>query len=346
MLVAAPYELSYIDIEVALANRPFRSAESLRLEAQARDFIKPFLESRGVVVLQDRRRTTGTATAHSVSAQLSSGELVLIKVKLCWNRNRRIATEMRYSATQLQARRLSSGWDDTLVQFVERNRELGITHLLIAQPEAEGISLAALLPLEQVPRIWWEQHDVSDELIRNRALGRQTKNHAANGHSPTLWLQDDRTENGRLVADVLWNCPGVIDLTAPSSVSVGSIDDTFDDCPGMPPQGHDGAERRTGTRSYVPRSPKVREAVRCRAKGACERCGESRSYAVFLDIHHVRGVEKSDQVWTCVAICPNCHREAHFSPEAKSINNALAQFAAQFEPNERVGKKRSDSISD
>lgn len=324
-----------------MANRPFRSAESLRLEVQARDFIKPFLESRGVVVLEDRRRTTGTATAHSISATLSSGELVLIKVKLCWNSDRGSATKTRYSATQLQARRLSSGWEDTLVQFVARNRALGITHVLIAQPEAEGISMAALLPLEQVPSIWWGQHDISARLIRDRALGRQTKNHAANGHSPTLWLRDDRTENGRLVADVLWSCPGVINLT---SVSVGPMDDTFDDCPGIPPEGHDGAERRTGTRSFVPRSSKVREAVRRRANGTCERCGESRSYAVFLDVHHVMGVEKSDQVWTCVAICPNCHREAHFSPQANDINNALAQFAAQFEPKERRRTKGSVSI--
>lgn len=327
-----------------MANRPFRSDESLRLEAQARDFIKPFLESRGIVVLEDRRRITGTATAHSISAHLSTGELVLIKVKLCWNRNRESAAKTRYSATQLQARRLLSGWDDTLVQFVARNRAVGITHLLIAQPEAEGISLAALLPLGQVPSIWWGQHDVSDRMIKDRALGRQTKNHAANGHSPTLWLQDDRKANGRLVADVLWNFPGVVNLTKPMSVSVGPADDTFDDCPGVQPEGHDGAQRRTSMRSYVPRSPKVRKAVQLRANGTCERCGEFRSYAIFLDVHHVMGVEKSDQVWTCVAVCPNCHREAHFSPQAGPINNALAQFAAQFEPKERRRKKRSASI--
>src|SRR5688500_20252242 len=36
------------------------------------------------------------------------------------------------------------------------------------------------------------QRDISSELIRTGALGRRRKNHAMNGHSPTLWLQDER----------------------------------------------------------------------------------------------------------------------------------------------------------
>ena len=42
------------------------------------------------------------------------------------------------------------------------------------------------------------------------------------------------------------------------------------------------------------------------------------------------GIDVSDRVWTCVALCPNCHREAHFSPDRDAINAQLRDFAAQF----------------
>lgn len=310
--------------------RPFRSARSMALERKARDSIVPFLQSRGFMDVAEQRRTTGTATAHQVTAALPSGAPMTARVKLCWHRSDRNPREMLYSATQLRARRLEAGWDATLVHFVDSSRKHGITHLLVAQPEQVGISLAALIPIAAVRDIWWRQHDVSKELIDRRQLGRQSKNHAANGHSPTLWLQDDRTPAGSLVADELWDFPGVVDLTfAPAPGG----DDTYDDYPGLLSDiGHDGAGRVLVTQSRVPRSRRVRERVRHRAGGVCERCNDSRPYPNFLDVHHIMGVEASDRVWTCVAICPNCHREAHVAPHAEAINAELMSFAARFKP--------------
>ena len=143
-------------------------------EARSRDLIVPFLADRNVDVVQDVRRTTGTAVSQTLHARLSNGQAAVLRVKLCWRRDDRNAREMLYSAAQLVARRLEAGWQETLDRFVERNQQQGVTHLLLAQPEATRISLAALIPLEFVGDIWWRQYDVSDELIREGRLGRAT----------------------------------------------------------------------------------------------------------------------------------------------------------------------------
>jgi hypothetical protein len=46
-------------------------------------------------------------------------------------------------------------------------------------------------------------------MIGKGALKRLTKNHAMNGSSPTLYLQEDRAPE---IADALWNYPGVVNL--------------------------------------------------------------------------------------------------------------------------------------
>ena len=93
----------------------------------------------------------------------------------------------------------------------------------------------------------------------------------------------------------------------------------------------DGSKRFEIIRSEVQRDAKVRKAVLARAAG-CERpeCGANRPFAGILDVHHILGVEKSDRVWNCVALCPNCHREAHFAPNAEEINSELLTIAMRF----------------
>jgi len=73
-------------------------------------------------------------------------------------------------------------------------------------------------------------------------------------------------------------------------------------------------------------------AVLKRAEGRCERelCGVHRPYSGFLDVHHILGGSVSDRVWTCVALCPNCHREAHFALDRDAINAELRDYARRF----------------
>lgn len=119
-----------------------------------------------------------------------------------------------------------------------------------------------------------------------------------------------------------------------STAAAPHVDDTLDDLPGAANfnLGADTPERFHTERSFVKRDPRVRRRVIERAKNACERssCGEKRSYPGFLDVHHILGIDASDRVWTCVALCPNCHREAHFSPTRDTLNEELLNYASQF----------------
>jgi hypothetical protein len=74
---------------------------------------------------------------------------------------------------------------------------------------------------------------------------------------------------------------------------------------------------RTGKTYY--RDPKVREAVLELAGGHCERCGQEGFLTVagnrYLETHHVVGVADRgpDTMDNVIAVCPNCHRQAHFA---------------------------------
>jgi hypothetical protein len=112
-----------------------------------------------------------------------------------------------------------------------------------------------------------------------------------------------------------------------------STDDSFDDLDGSM-AGSDGAKAFKKTVSGVKRDAKVRRLVIERCKRVCERtgCKAYRKYLGFIDVHHILGAAKSDRVWNCVALCPNCHREAHYAPERKNINRELLAFALRFKP--------------
>ncbi len=130
---------------------------------------------------------------------------------------------------------------------------------------------------------------------------------------------------------------GVVRISRPSKgvpIKSDSTDDTMDDLKGaeIDDLGSDGAAKKERIASGVSRDPAVRRAVIKRSKQICERpgCGSGRDFPGFLDVHHIFGAENSDRVWTCVALCPNCHREAHYSPENKKINRQLRIVAERF----------------
>lgn len=321
---------------MATGKRAFRTTESLEAEAISRDAVAPFLMSRGFKVEEDSRAQAGTAISQIVTATDPKGKRLRARVRLCW-RWGRTQRSSNYSAAQLRARLINNDWDQTLSIVVARDRDHGVSHALFLQRGGEQIVLAALVPIASLKAIWEMQRDVSSKLIKDGMMGRIKKNHAMNGGSPTVWLMDNRKPEAHAVPDVLWAWPGVIDLvklpiTASPSASI--VDDTFDDMPAVDYSnfGSDGAPRLISEKSNVKRDPRVRREVIKRAKKGCEResCADERRYPGFLDVHHILGVEKSDRVWNCVALCPNCHREAHFGPDRERINAELLEFAAQF----------------
>ncbi len=326
--------------------RPFRSEESYLSERISRSMVEPFLKQKGYTNIEDVRSKFGKNESQLVSAVDPNGDQVKLHVQLCWRRGGGSSSETEngrganqtFSAAQLLAKIKDGDWEGSIQAKLQRDASHGVTHSLFVQREDARFVYAACIPLKAVLPIWKRQRTTSQRLIDQGALGpRKTKNHAANGSSPTIWLQDDRTPGAHRVADALWGHKGVVDLVqlADQVVERTGIDDTFDDCSVDYSQlGADGAPRVPVLRSMVKRDHKVRREVMNRAKGVCEseECDESRSYPGFLDVHHILGVEKSDRVWNCVALCPNCHREAHFAPKQDAINAALLEYASKYRP--------------
>lgn len=274
----------------------------------------------------------GAVQSQIVTIAVPGGAAITARVKVCWRKEDRRANGARYSASQLMFKAEGRDWEAALEKLVAKELGSNISHSLFVQWEEDRLGQVALVPVDQIPGIWQAQRARFDRLISEGRAGRRTSNPSENGDSPTIYLQDDRTPYTPQVAALLWGWPGVKNLAALPDADP-STDDTFDDISDVSALGRDAGVRVHSVRSGVRRDPQVRRAVIARARGTCERsgCGESRPFAGFLDVHHILGVYSSDRVWSCVALCPNCHREAHFSPDSEAINEQLNLFARQFQ---------------
>jgi 5-methylcytosine-specific restriction enzyme A len=313
--------------------RAFRTQDSIRMEQVTRDAVQSFLEACGYRDIRDGRKKRGTAITQLVSVISPDGKALKMRVRLCWRRDGSDPRQKLYSAAQLRAHLVDDDWDKTLAFIVQGDVAEGVTHTLLVQYDTGEFVHAALIPRDVVPAIWRRQRDISLELVASGKSGRAKKNRAMNGQSPTLWLQDDFNDEHKRIPQALWSWPGVMKLQALKPM-VASNDDSMDDCPmDRSHLGRDAGTLVPQLSSGYPLDPKVRAAVMERVKGACERsgCGARRDYPGFLDCHHILGVGTSDRVWNCVALCPNCHREAHFAPDHVRINQELAAVAAARE---------------
>ena len=314
--------------------RVFRSEESYREERKTRGMVASFLSSRGFSNVTDKRVSFGREQSQTLLATDSKGVRYTFWVRLCWRRGGQSSKggPASYSAAQLMAGVQGDDWIGTLRRKMAKEEGRGMTHLLLVQRQGRKIVLAAAVPIRCVVPIWRKQRDVSDGLIRSGKFESRKKNHAMNGRSPTIWLQDDRAPR---VAAALWDYLGVLDLRHAVEARTAEVDDdSLNDLPGIDYSnfGSDGARRQPGVTSGVRRDPRVRRIVLQRSRGICERpnCGASRDYAGFLDVHHILGADNSDRVWNCVALCPSCHRDAHFSPRLKHINSQLLTLVSRY----------------
>lgn len=320
-----------------MSPREFRSLDSYNAERESRDMIEVFLTERGFRNVRDRRKPHGVAESQTIYATSPSGEDIAIRVRLCWRRRNPGDT---FSAAQLLFKIKDNDAGTSIQRKIDREVAQGVTHTLFFQREyGLDVSHAALIPQSEILSVWRAQRDAFASLLKLGRLGRKKKNPAVNGDSPTLWLHD---ENAPEANDAVWKHSGVIDLLK-LEVSVPQVShekvvegDTFDDLTGYDPAliGGDEAVRVKLQQSGVKRDPRVRREVLTRANWKCENdeCGTGRAYKGFLDVHHILGVEKSDRVWNCVALCPNCHREAHASPDEEALNAKLLSYANAFKP--------------
>ncbi|MBK6387260.1 MAG: HNH endonuclease [Rhodoferax sp.] len=302
--------------------------------ATTRDAVAVFLSDRGYQVLEDQRKVAGTATEQFGDCKLLRMVTALkMRVRACAGEEGGEAlvsekcTQPRgfvHGSEMMTGRaRCDSSWIAT-----------GSTATRTTSSSRDGAAIvyAALIPRDAHADLVTPARS-QRRLASARLDARYHQESRYGGSSPTIWLQDDRTPDAHEVADVLWAWPGVVDLVKFESRTLDVLDDTFDDCLGIDYSmlGSDGAARRPVIRSEVRRDQRVRRAVLDRTTG-CERqgCGEQRDYPGFLDAPRTRRVENSDRIWNCVALCPNCHREAHFAPDADDLNAKLLKHAEQF----------------
>lgn len=307
-------------------SRPFRKTDSFEAESKTRASLASFLRSCGLVDVQEEEKRAGNAVMQTMRFTDDKGISVVMSVRLCW-RKRFEKSDEGYAAFQPLFKVKVGTPEDAIRAKLEREAKRGKTHWLIVQRDEGGIVNAMMIPLGEVLPIWIQQKEIYQRMIGEGKLGARNSNPAVNGASPALYLQDDRAP---AAVEFLFSHPAVRILSHASSPERVQ-DDTYDDLPTPDsfPLGSDGAPRYEKTVSGVKRDPAVRRAVIVRARSKCEHCGDSRPYIGFLDVHHILGAEKSDRVWNCVALCPNCHRDAHFSADRDSINAALLDVAAK-----------------
>jgi 5-methylcytosine-specific restriction protein A len=78
--------------------------------------------------------------------------------------------------------------------------------------------------------------------------------------------------------------------------------------------------------------------VLARAQGNCEGCGATAPFLTiqdqpYLEPHHIRRLTDGgpDHPRWVVALCPNCHRRAHYSKNAADFNLRLEKVIADLE---------------
>jgi 5-methylcytosine-specific restriction protein A len=91
-----------------------------------------------------------------------------------------------------------------------------------------------------------------------------------------------------------------------------------------------GVSPNSAVTSYFSRSQVVRDYALARANGRCENCDDNAPFVgvsglPFLEVHHILRLSDGgpDAPNSVAAICPNCHREAHYGKAARELNSRL-----------------------
>jgi 5-methylcytosine-specific restriction protein A len=84
------------------------------------------------------------------------------------------------------------------------------------------------------------------------------------------------------------------------------------------------------TKEYRRASAQTREYAKLRACGVCEYCGDPAPFMdlnglPFLEVHHLHRLadDGPDAPENVAALCPNCHREAHFGRKREHLRDEL-----------------------
>lgn len=306
------------------ARESFRSSASYQAEHQSRDAIKPWLETLGWVVDADDRGGP-PQSIHQVLRIHRGEERASLRVRLCWRYS------SREKAVAAQLSNLHGQWkrgeyvpsNASATKFLTDQRKnwltKGQTHELIIWIVAGEVRDYCCIPLADVASVWLEQSAAFDR-GRSVVTDAPLKGAALNGLSPTLFLaRRDFPDAERIVR------LHSIELRRDAPDAVAPASDPVNDLPGAP------VIRRANLAFSYSRSAAVRQAVLRRANGSCECCGNKGFVRPdgtrYLETHHVIALadEGEDAVSNVVAVCPNCHREAHEGADASKIESKLLE---------------------
>ena len=99
-----------------------------------------------------------------------------------------------------------------------------------------------------------------------------------------------------------------------------------------------GLGPREARQNVYHRSEAVRVYVQRRSNGRCEGCGASAPFKTpegrpYLEPHHTRRLSDGgpDHPRWVVAVCPTCHRRAHYAEDAQAYNARLRATANRLE---------------
>jgi 5-methylcytosine-specific restriction protein A len=104
------------------------------------------------------------------------------------------------------------------------------------------------------------------------------------------------------------------------------------------PKGQQRPEKLQVSQTAYERDPLVKAWVLQNANGTCELCRKpgpfcNKAGEWFLEEHHVVSLDDGgpDTIENTVALCPNCHRKCHLSPEADKIQKELRYTIERIE---------------
>lgn len=200
-------------------------------------------------------------------------------------------------------KKLSAGNDglSAILVACEAAAKKSVTHLLaVAGNDKTGVlAFARLYQLDQLPKLVSEQAAIINSVFYR-------------AHSASLIIQAYSAE---------------FNNAANAAIAIG--EDILSTEPNT--TSNDVSEKavRPRTGQVYLRDPKIRKRVLEIANGYCECCGVegflTESGHHYLETHHVVGVSERgpDSVSNVVAVCPTCHRKAHFAADRVEIGRVM-----------------------
>lgn len=106
------------------------------------------------------------------------------------------------------------------------------------------------------------------------------------------------------------------------------------------PIGIETPEKVIQNTSVYKRDPLVKAWILTNANGKCEKCDSKGPFikdngTIYLEIHHLKSLSDrgSDKIENAIALCPNCHREMHYSKNRLEliveIKNRIPRFSKE-----------------